>query len=174
MEYKTYKTQLYIYSCEKCGNEFSRTYQCEPFECHSCHGYGTFKEEIVKIDELHQFCTICNLYFKTSIHLNEVFKNEERARWLANMVMHYRHDHLSSWDSTWGRNGYANRFLKNVDYDTEKIKVNERAKRQILRKCKNYLIKNGFNANDILKLQNTEPKTTALYDKILGYDKKAA
>jgi len=174
MEYKVFKNQKYTYWCDECGNEFTKNYQCEPDYCRDCHKYGTFHEEVDEIVEIHQFCPMCNHYFKTSEYLNDIFAKDEKARWLANMVTHHRHEHISSWDSTWGRNGYANRFLSDVDYDEEKRKVNERAKRQILRKSRDYMILNGFTVEDVLKLQNTETKTIELYQKLLGSKKDAA
>ena len=170
MEYRSNEYIRYNYWCECCGNEFTKGYECSPDYCHSCHQYGTFRFEEEKISVTAQYCPICKQYFDTSDYLNDIFGDDEKARWLANMVMHYRHSHVVSWDRNWGRNGYARTYL-NVDYDEEKRKMNERAKRQILRKSKDYMISNGFTSEVVLKLENTEPKTIALYEKLLGNQK---
>jgi hypothetical protein len=170
MEYKIIKNQKYIYDCDNCGNEFESFHRCDPDICHSCGYYGTFNEDIEEFDETHQYCPICKGFFRTSIYLNDIMQ-DERVKWLANMVMHYRHDHLRSWDNTWGRRGYGSRFLSPEVYEEEKRKVNERAKRQILRKCKDYMIVNGFHVDDVLGLQHTESETIKLYEKALGYRK---
>ncbi len=75
MEFKIIKNQKYIYDCENCGNEFERFYQCEPDICHSCGYYGTFHEDIEEFDEIHQYCPICNSFFKTSEYLKGTSKN---------------------------------------------------------------------------------------------------
>jgi hypothetical protein len=162
------KKTSYHCMCPICGNEFTLNHYCRSDYCHSCQIYVSFiiEKEVTEITILEQNCPICNQYFKTSEYLNSIFKDDDKARWLANMVMHHRHDHITSWNSNWSRNGYARNHL-NVDYEMEKRKVNERAKRQIVRKCKDYLIKNGFCAEDVLKLNGTELDTINLYKKYL-------
>ena len=84
------------------------------------------------------YCPICNRWFEGSSYLFEEFKDDEKAIWLSNMVTHYRHTHITSWNKCWG---YGGRFYRSGwfgDYDTEKQKVNERAKRQIIRKAKDF------------------------------------
>ena len=44
------------------------------------------------------YCPICEQRFDTSDYLSGVFKGNDRAMWLANMVMHYRHNHITSWN----------------------------------------------------------------------------
>lgn len=165
---RTETNTSYHYFCPLCGNEFTLNYYCHPDHCHSCQMYVSFmiEKEVTEITIAEQYCPICNQYFNTSEYLNSNFKNDHKARWLANMVTHHRHEHITSWDNSWSRNGYARNYL-NVDYTKEKHKVNERAKRQILRKCKEYMIENGFCAEDILKLKGTEKETIELYKKHL-------
>ena len=167
---KTNKT-IYRYICNNCGNEFEKDYQCEPYRCRVCSELHTFRIEIVEKELIEQLCPICNSFFETSSFLNENIQ-DEHARWLANMVTHYRHNHISSWNRSWGRNGnqYRSGWGNQLDYDELKIDVNERAKRQILRKCKKYMIENGFKVDHIKMLNHTDDKTFNLYKTILGWN----
>ena len=172
MEYQLYKRTKYLYWCRECGNEFTREYELDypPYRCNVCNETDTFSESEIEVEEINQYCPICESFFKTSDYLNDIME-DERVRWIANMVTHYRHDHLSSWDNTWGRKGYGRRFLSPEVYEDSKRKVNERAKRQILRKCKDYMVSHGFHVEDVMGLQNTDSKTLELYEKVLGYRK---
>lgn len=108
------------------------------------------------------YCPICNRWFEGSSYLFEEFKDDEKAIWLSNMVTHYRHTHITSWNKCWG---YGGRFYRSGwfgDYDTEKQKVNERANRQIIRKAKDFLIENGFTSEDFKILKNTTEETMKL------------
>ncbi len=112
------------------------------------------------------YCPICGKYFESSEYLNSIFKSEN-SRWFANMVTHYRHNHITSWNKCWGHNGgyYRRGWFK--DYGVEKSLVNERAKRQILRKCKNYILENNFIKDDLLALQGNTEETINLFDKVI-------
>ena len=167
-KYKTYQKPEYTYSCTNCDNEFSRGYPVEPETCYDCGYIGSFEEYVEYTDVIRQFCPICKQYFSTSDYLNDIFKNDERARWLANMVMHYRHDHQTSWDKQFGRYGdlYCQR-IPNYDYEEQKKLYNERAKRQIIRKATDFLNDEGFTPEDFLKLQNTTEETMKLARKKL-------
>lgn len=113
------------------------------------------------------YCPICEQRFDTSDYLSSVFKGNDKAMWLANMVMHYRHNHITSWNKYWGWNGRAYREAAHFgDYDTEKSIVNERAKRQIARKCPQYIINNGINASVYSALQGTTEETLKVVDNV--------
>jgi ribosomal protein L37E len=164
----------YHYECQECGNEFSKSYQVTPNKCSVCDTYGDFKETIVQRaeTEILQLCPICKQYFKASPYLNQVFA-DTHARWLANMVTHYRHQHNSSWNKMWGRNGrsYCSGFMDyddEEDYEKMKQQYNERAKRQILRKCKDFMLQNGFKVDHVMQLQHNDTKTIELYRKLLS------
>ena len=115
-------------------------------------------------------CPYCNSRFECSEYLSKVFKNNPKIEWLANMVTHYRHDHLTSWNKCWGRYGnyYRGHWFK--DYDEEKRKVNERQKRQILRQCKQFLLDHHFTVDDFKQLSETSEETIKLAEKILKYE----
>lgn len=112
------------------------------------------------------YCPMCNRYFESSDYLNKLFENEN-TKWVSNMVTHYRHNHLTSWNKCWERNGryYRKGWFK--DYETEKAKINERAKRQIIRKCKDFMIANDFNLQELMALKGNTKETLLLFDKLI-------
>lgn len=112
------------------------------------------------------YCPMCGEYFSGSKYLRGVFRNNDKLLWLANMVTHYRHEHITSWNKCWGDGGKYYRSKWFSDYETEKEIVNERAKRQIIRKCKEYMSFYSFSANDIKTLKGTEEETINLAIKI--------
>lgn len=118
----------------------------------------------------HKFlkCPDCGYRFECSPFLAKIFKTQPKVEFLANLVTHFRHNHLTSWNKCWGRYGGAYRRGWFGNYDEEKTLVNERQKRQILRKCKQFLIKHEFTSEDFTKLQNTTQETIDLAIKILG------
>lgn len=157
------------YECQYCSHTVYIKYfdQKYPSKCYSCEEYGTF--EVVTKEENYslQWCPICKKHFETSDYLSTVFECQHTL-WLANMVTHFRHNHITSWDKQWGKNGhYYRSAFPERDYDEMKKEVNERAKRQILRKCKTYMLEHGFKVEHVESLQNTTEKTLELYRKIL-------
>ena len=123
----------------------------------------------VKTDiKLNKICPICARKVEQSDYLNQIFKDEPEVNYLAHMVTHYRHNHIESWNKCWGRNGsrYRNNWFG--DYEEEKIKVNERAKRQILRKGLPILKELDIRPEHFERLQHTEIKTLELAKKLLN------
>ena len=113
------------------------------------------------------YCPICKQRFDTSDYLGKVFKGNDKAMWLSNMVMHYRHNHIVSWNKYWGWYGRAYRKAAHFsDYDTEKAIVNERAKRQIARKCPQYIVDKGIDTSVYSRLQGTTAETITVVDKV--------
>jgi hypothetical protein len=121
-----------------------------------------------KLDLKYKICPICSRRVEQSDFLNEIFKEEPEVNYLAHMVTHYRHNHIDSWNKCWGRHGGRYRSNWFGDYDEEKRKVNERAKRQIIRKGKDILIQLGILPEHFERLQNTETKTIELAKKLLN------
>ncbi len=131
---------------------------------------------IITHNQYHQtcYCPICDRRFPTSEYLGKVFKDDEKTMWLANMVMHYPHNHITSWNKYWGYRGWAYRNAAHFgDYDEEKAKVNERAKRQIARKCTKYIIDNDINYDVFNKLQGTTEETLKVVEKIFARVREA-
>jgi len=112
-------------------------------------------------------CPICDRKVTESEYLNEIFEDLPEVNYLAHMVTHYRHNHIESWNKCWGRGGSRYRGYWFGDYDEEKKKVNERAKRQIIRKGKDVLQLIGITPEHFKQLQNTEEKTMELAKKLL-------
>ena len=121
------------------------------------------KEDYLK----HKICPICSTRVEQSDYLNQKFKDEPEVNYLAHMVTHYRHNHIISWNRCWDRHGSRYRSNWFGDYDEEKKKVNNRAKRQIIRKGKDILIRLGILPEHFERLQNTEEKTMVLARKTL-------
>lgn len=111
------------------------------------------------------YCPICNRNYTVSNYLKETFKDNTKSLWFANMVTHYRHEHITSWNKCWGHNGNYYRSKWFVDYDNEKSKVNERAKRQIIRKAFDFMVQMDFQRSDLLLLKGNEKETIELFDK---------
>jgi hypothetical protein len=120
------------------------------------------------IDKDKYFCPICNKWYELSDYLKTTFADDEKTMWTANMVTHYRHVHITSWNKCWGHNGSAYRYgwFKKNDYDEKKKEVNERAKRQIMRKCNLFLIEHGITKVEFIKLCS-DPETLNLAYKLL-------
>lgn len=108
------------------------------------------------------YCPLCNNWILGSEYLFKTFADDDKANWLANMVTHYRHGHITSWNKCWGYGGNYYRHGWFGNYDEEKQKVNERAKRQIIRKATKFLIDNEIKSDTFLKLQNTTEETLKL------------
>lgn len=115
-----------------------------------------------------KICPICNKHVTESEYLNNTFNNDPHANYLSHLVTHYRHNHITSWNKCWGYNGNRYRQGWFGDYEQEKIKVNERAKRQLIRKGRDVFRSIGITSDTFLKLQNTDEATMTLALKILS------
>jgi len=113
------------------------------------------------------YCPICHKQFPTSDYLQTVFSDDIGAEWFANMITHYRHQHRAY--DKWIR--YVSQ-RKGVPYEDQKATINEQAKRQIMRKCKNYMRENNIGAAQVLQMQNNSKQTLALLMKVFSDDKE--
>lgn len=116
------------------------------------------------------FCPLCNDWFGGSQYLSTVFK-DERSLWLANMVTHYRHSHITSWNKMFGQYGYRYQQAAHYydeDYEDRKAEINERAKRQIARKSTEFLKDNNINIEVFRSLQGTSEKTIEVVCKLIN------
>jgi hypothetical protein len=107
------------------------------------------------------YCPLCKRFFQGRPYLSTVF-SDERPLWLSNMVTHYRHNHINYY------NRWVHYHSRYRSYESFKAKVNNRAKRNIIKKCKEFLKDHHFTVNDFAALQNTDEKTLKLAGKILG------
>ena len=114
------------------------------------------------------FCPICGEYYWQSAYLSGL-DFDEKTKWLANMVCHYRHVHIPSYDFACKNKVYAQKIVRHNEYEywkEMKIKTNERAKRQIWRKIGKYMLLHGTRDEWIAavkKLKNTTKKTIEVY-----------
>jgi len=116
---------------------------------------------------IEKICPICGERVNRSDYLEEIFKEVPKVNYLAHIITHYRHHHITSWNKCWGQGGKYYRGNWFGDYDEEKKKVNNRAKRQIIRKGKDVLKRLSIKSSDFQKLENTDSKTLELAVKIL-------
>ena len=107
------------------------------------------------------FCPLCDDWFVGSDYLASVFENP-RALWVANMVTHYRHRHVDYYNRHVGYASWSGR------YDEFKHLVNERAKRQVIRKARHFLREHRIAAEHFAELQGTTEETLALASRMLG------
>lgn len=109
------------------------------------------------------FCPACDKYVGSSQYLNAVFR-EDKIRWLANMITHYRHSHNRMY------NEMCRQHTKNFNlyYDKVKAELNEGVKRKLILNHTDYLISNGITSTEFSKLMNTTAKTIELAKSKLG------
>ncbi len=160
------ETDLIIHKLEnvqECENvfvknlQFDEWHECEQNEFVSC---GIVYEKVYsqKTKNVpYYFNPAVGNYMKGSMYLESVII-DQKVCWLANMVTYYRHT-LPSWNNCWGRNGHYYRHGWFGDYETEKIKVNERQKRKIIRKHLEFIKENGITVDHLKILMNTDQKT---------------
>lgn len=113
------------------------------------------------------YCPVCESHHPESEYLATAFK-DRRTKWLANMITHYRHSHIASWDKIWGVGGYGYQNLSQLTYSFEKEKINNRAKQQIIKKASGYLIYHNITELHFKALNGTNQKTLALAGKMLN------
>ena len=113
-------------------------------------------------------CPICGEEFLFSEFLNDAIQ-DTKTRLVANLITHYRHNHQKSWNynsqyisSTWGEEAYQR----------AKIKMNNCAKRQILRKCQKWIVENRLSKETFLQLKDNDEKTLVQIQKTLGLNKE--
>ncbi|WP_421944351.1 hypothetical protein [Pedobacter sp.] len=112
------------------------------------------------------YCPICNKKFPRSEYLKENIE-DKKTEWIANIITHHRHEHITSWNKCWDYGGNSYRANWFSDYDTEKRKINERAKRQLIRKATHFLIDNEIEFEHFKKLQFNSIETLHLLRKQL-------
>ena len=80
------------------------------------------------------YCPVCGQPIQfSSDYLYKVFGNSW-AYWFACLITHYRHEHISYYDKAWSIPNYREKVKEYKSYEQFKQLVNNRAKRQIIRK----------------------------------------
>ncbi len=110
------------------------------------------------------YCPICDYWFYGSEYLMTLYENNDYMLWFANMVTHYRDTHIKSWNKWWGYYGNYDRKKWFKNYVSE---VNERAKRQIIRKCYSFMKNNGFTLKNLGELITVKEETIKVAIKLL-------
>jgi len=119
------------------------------------------------------YCPVCQSFDCDiqSDYLKNIFKKNKFAYWASVLVTHYRHEHITYYDKSWRFSRYREKNYEYKDYDSFKAIVNNRAKRQIIRK----VIKDSAIKTDVKKslingfkfLQKNDDKTIELIEKTL-------
>ncbi|MEX0772512.1 MAG: hypothetical protein WD038_05055 [Balneolales bacterium] len=112
------------------------------------------------------YCPLCDSHHAESEYLATAFKND-KTKWLANMITHYRHSHINSWDKVWGVGGYGYHNLSQLTYSFEKEKINNFAKQQIVKEATDYLLYHNIAELHFKALHGTNKKTLSLAGKML-------
>jgi uncharacterized C2H2 Zn-finger protein len=107
------------------------------------------------------FCPLCGEWFGASDFLAGVFRGDDKAEFLANLVTHMRHEHVVYYNNS------VNYVSHNHNYDHFKEQVN-RMKRRLIREARGFLVQHGFSSKDFCKLQSTDEVTRVLARKMLG------
>lgn len=158
--------------CEVCGVPIGDGYTyCRDHNRDTCRcGSSKYRDEEFcpkcRVDNEKQIngfgiCPICGNEFKFSSYLNTAITNE-KTRLVANLITHYRHEHQKSWENQYK---YISRFYDENTYENAKIEHNNRAKRQILRKCKDWIRVNGITPENFMELKDNDEKTLELINK---------
>ena len=140
----------------KCGNMKKRNQDY----CKECHEMYLEKEKRLKFG--YAKCPICGDEFSFSGYLNEIFDSHKTIL-IANMITHYRHSHQLSWNRSC--HYISNKYGEDA-YMNAKKAHNNRAKRQILRKCKDWLLDNDIGAEHFLSLSDNDAETINLISKV--------
>ncbi|WP_456469974.1 hypothetical protein [Caminibacter sp.] len=133
---------------------------------------GNYREEDFN-KHLPIYCPVCG-DFNLSIYsdyLYNAFRDNYFAYVAAVLVTHYRHEHINYYDRSWKYPKYREKNKEYKSYEEFKVMVNNRAKRQILRKIKKDVnMKKDFKVllvKAFKKLQFNDEKTNELIEKIL-------
>jgi hypothetical protein len=95
--------------------------------------------------------------------LHEIFRDDYYAEWAANLVTHYRHFHIKYYDRSWRSSAYASKNPEYREHEDFKIKVNNRAKRQLIRALRRTRWPERFKViKGFLKLMHNDKKTIKL------------
>lgn len=141
-------------TCQRCGKPVSGP---QFAHCRKCQPIVT-REKLLERGKLCT-CLLCGAEI-FSEHLADAIP-DQLAYLVAVHVTHYRHEHVR----------YYNNSVKfvagNRDYDDFKHVVNERAKRQLIRKACLKLRALGVNSGHFAMLQGTEEKTLLLARDLL-------
>lgn len=163
--------------CDVCGAPIGDNFQyCREHSRDTCKcGKSKYRDEDMcqncqieneKLIYGFGICPICEMEFKFSSYLHTAIQNE-KTRLIANLITHYRHEHQKSWESQYK---YISIMYDENVYEKAKSEHNNRAKRQILRKCKPWITENGIAQYNFMELQDNDEKTIELIKKTFQHD----
>ena len=144
------------YDTCKCGSSKKRGYDL----CRECNQLELDNE--IKVKYGSEKCPICGEEFIFSEYLHNAILNP-KTRLIANLITHYRHNHQASWNKSCH---YISQKWGEDAYQKAKNDHNNRAKRQILRKCEKWIIENKITESNFTELQYNDSKTCELIAKV--------
>lgn len=106
------------------------------------------------------YCCVCDQWTRGSPYLISILP-DPRVLLLGNLVVHYRHEHLTQYDN-------GKRHRSDEAQDAFRSEINERAKRQLARKGSVWFKAHGFTAEDARGLFGTTIKTANVWEKCVG------
>ena len=109
----------------------------------------------------HFYCPLCEKYVARNPRVSRSNLQPE-VGWLPNMVVHYRHNHSTYYDRI------ARKIRTERGHRNFRHLVNERIRRQIIRKCWRFMRHHGIGAEHFEKLPGVGRKTIALARKKLS------
>ena len=112
------------------------------------------------------YCPLCKRYYPASLYLMTDIP-DPKARWFQNMVTHYRNNHIKSWKRLGGKGGLFFRRNSPKKYHQEKLQVNEKIKRMILRKCAEFMLSHNMDLETLQGLIYNSEYTIKIAHKIL-------
>ncbi|ADC64744.1 hypothetical protein Ferp_0571 [Ferroglobus placidus DSM 10642] len=130
--------------------------------------------EVVLEKPFMTYCPICKDFAEGSEYLyEEAFPDDYFAYWIANLVKHYRHEHIRYYDLSWRYWSYGdkNPEYQKLGHDGFRITVNNRAKRQLIRAILKDENLSAYGKRElilaVLRLQHNDEKTVELVKKAL-------
>ena len=111
-----------------------------------------------------------------SFYLFKTFKDQPYSYHAAALVTHYRHNHIKGWDRAHSNPSYQDK-IPGYDYDEQKVLINNRAKRVLLRAIKKltkqHAIPNDIDAFALASafdvLQDNDDKTTEMVKSVCQF-----
>lgn len=160
------KEECYEYCCDNCGNEFNLKYYRDDILCEICNENITGIEHVEnKYDQKYRFCPVCEGYtIEVSDYLSGLLSG--RLLFFANLITHYRHCHIASWDSMRESAGYLK--ASHYNYKPVRKKANNQIKRAVLKKYHLWFKEKGFTKEDF-RLQNNDEETNEIIEKLFEF-----
>ncbi|MEX0685019.1 MAG: hypothetical protein WD267_09620 [Balneolales bacterium] len=169
----TVKAKKVIEEREAFRMDKNEWYECESdqyIKIDDFTGQKIVMQEVCKeilITQIQFYCPLCKAHHDESDFLATAIENE-KTRWLANMVTHYRHVHMNIWDEKWGAGGYGHQSSSQITYSIEKGNINNKSMQEIIKKATAFLTDHNITEYHFKTLQGSNRKTLDLASHLLN------